>query len=58
MIKLFCAITLIFIVTQVFLYTISPIIAAVNVISLIFMFYLSDDTRKKLEELESEEDDD
>ena len=58
MIYLFFAISLIFLATQIFLYFHSPVIAAVNVISLIFMFYLSDDTRKELEELESEEDDD
>ena len=55
MIYLFCAISLIFIGTQIFLYFQSPVIAAVNLISLIFMFYLCDDTRKELEELEKKD---
>ena len=55
MIYLFCAISLIFIGTQIFLYSQSPVTAAVNLISLIFMFCLTKDVHKELEKSREDE---
>jgi len=54
MINLFCAILLIFTGTQIFLYFQSPIAAAVNLVSLCFMFYLTDDIKIELDKFEKE----
>ena len=55
MIYLFFAISLIFIGTQIFLYFQSPVTAAINLISLIFMFYLTKDVHKELEKSREDE---